>query len=117
MITKNYDLNIWDRLSHESYGEQSGGWEIQAYKLYLNKHGDISSEWDEAELTIKLTADETKALTLGWPKELGGDYAEDEDFFIDVEGFFDIYKNIPQRVADLLNSLPPYEMRVHGQKV
>jgi hypothetical protein len=111
-MTENYDLNIWDRLSYETEGKETGGWEINVYQHdYLSApygSGKMEIERMLEDRTITLTPSESKRLTLGWGPDLGGDYTEDEDFWIDKETFFDIYKDIPPRVASLLNALPEY---------
>ena len=109
VVTENYDLNIWDRLAYETDGEQTGGWEINVYTI--EGVGSIFGSGKQLEdRTIHLTPDEAKRLTLGWGPDLGGDYAEDDDFWLDKDSFFDIYKDIPERVANLLWALPSYEM-------
>jgi hypothetical protein len=105
--TTNYDLNIWDRLSYETSGEESGGWEINIYE-YDAIGAPMGSGRQLKDRTIILTPSEATRLTLGWGPDLGGDYTEDEDFFIDKEAFFNIYKDIPERVSNLLWALPEY---------
>jgi hypothetical protein len=58
--------------------------------------------------TIEITPTEAKRLTLGWGTDLGGDYTEDEDFWIDKQTFLDTYTDIPERVFSLLWALPEY---------
>jgi hypothetical protein len=106
-LTTNYDLNIWDKLSYETGGEESGEWVIGIYEYPYPGSGYGSGKFLE-DKTITLTPTEAKRLTLGWGTDLGGDYAEDEDFWIDKETFFDTYTDIPERVAGLLNALPEY---------
>lgn len=107
-LTNNYDLNIWDELSHESSGKETGGWKIEVYEYpYLGAF--YGSGRHVQEHTITLTESEAKRLTLGWGPDLGGDYTPDEDFWIDKSTFFDTYTDIPERVANLLNALPEYE--------
>jgi hypothetical protein len=108
--TDNYDLNIWDRLSHETNGARTGGWVITPYRMGYDILGNLSTGDYVPELMIVLTPKEIKDLTLGWAPDLGGDYSDDEDFFIDCHGFFETYKNIPERVANLLRALPDYEL-------
>ena len=106
-MTTNYDLNIWDRLSYHTEGKHTGEWVINVYEY--NAIGDSYGSGRQLEdSTIELTPDESKRLTLGWGTDLGGDYTEDEDFWIDKETFFDTYKDIPPRVASLLWALPEY---------
>jgi hypothetical protein len=109
IMINNYDLNIWDRRGYETEYQEEG-WEISVYKYDLGQpYG--SGEFLE-DKTITLTPDEVKRLTLGWGPDLGGDYTEDSDFWIDKETFFETYTDIPERVANLLWALPSYEQRV-----
>jgi len=104
-MSYNYDLNVWDRRGYETeYAEE--GWAIEVYKY--KSIGAPYGSGDYVE-TITLTPSEWKRLTLGWGPDLGGDYTEDSDFWIDKETFFDTYTDIPERVAGLLNALPEYE--------
>jgi len=104
-MTTNYDLNIWDKVGYETeYAEE--GWAIEVYTYHYM--GASYGSGDHVD-TIHLTPAETKRLTLGWEKELGGDYTPDSDFWIDKETFFDTYTDIPERVANLLWALPEYE--------
>jgi hypothetical protein len=108
IMTSNYDLNIWDRLSYETSGEEEGGWEINVYE-YDALGAPLGSGRQLEDRTITLTPTEAKRLTLGWGTDLGGDYTPDEDFWIDKEAFFGIYTDIPERVANLLWALPEYK--------
>jgi hypothetical protein len=109
--TNNYDMNIWDETAWESSGEQTGGWKINFYTIpQVGIHygaGTMLQEYD-----FYLTEEEAKQLTLGWGTDLGGDYIEDDDFFIDMETFFHTYENIPQRLLDHFDTLPEYEQIV-----
>ena len=108
ILTTNYDLNIWDKLAYETSGQETGGWVINVYQYdYIG--APYGSGRIQEDKTIILTPTEAKRLTLGWGTELGGDYTEDRDFWIDKETFFHTYTDIPERVANLLNSLPEYE--------
>ena len=107
IMTTNYDLNIWDRLSYETSGKEQGEWEINVYE-YDALGAPMGSGRQLEDRTITLTPSEAKRLTLGWGPDLGGDYSEDEDFWIDKEAFFDTYTDIPERVASLLWALPEY---------
>ena len=106
-MTTNYDLNIWDRRGYETeYKEE--GWVINIYQYpYLGSQ--YGSGIFMEDYTITLTPNEAKRLTLGWGTDLGGDYSPDSDFFLDKESFFQIYTDIPERVASLLWALPEYE--------
>jgi hypothetical protein len=104
-LTNNYDLNVWDRRGYETeYREE--GWAIEVYTYpYIGSFYGSGTYHS----TIWLTPAESKRLTLGWGPELGGDYAEDRDVWIDKETFFTTYTDIPERVANLLWALPEYE--------
>tara|TARA_R110002153_G_scaffold58283_2_gene159882 strand:+ start:156 stop:497 length:342 start_codon:yes stop_codon:yes gene_type:complete len=98
------DLNIWDKLGYETDYNQEG-WVITPYAVDDDQpfgSGPFFEEW-----AIELSEREASRLTLGRSEQDGGDYAPDADFWLDIEGFFDIYKDIPNRVArevDLLVS-------------
>lgn len=113
IISDNYDLNIWDKLSYETDGAETGGWQISIYSIRSENDGYGCGEHLK-DKTIVLTPTESKRLTLGWGEDLGGDYSEDDDFWIDKDGFFDTYSDIPERVANLLRALPEYEMGLDG---
>jgi len=111
----NYDLNIWDEGMHMTCHlpkeEQYSQWKISVHNLHELPDGYIQcGDWIE-DINIYLTEDEVKALTLGWAPELGGDYTGDSDFFLDIDGFFTIYKDIPERVKQELLSLPPIDIQ------
>jgi hypothetical protein len=107
-LTNNYDLNIWDRRSYETEGRETGGWEINIYQ-YPSIGSPYGSGIFLEDRTITLTPSEVKRLTLGWGPDLGGDYSEDEDFWLDKDTFLKTYTDIPERVANLLWALPEYE--------
>jgi hypothetical protein len=113
-MTTNYDLNIWDELSYESSGAETGGWKIEIYEYpYLGSL--YGSGIHKKDYTITLTESEAKRLTLGWGTDLGGDYTPDEDFWIDKQTFLDTYTDIPERIFNLLHSLPEYEQGIDEQ--
>ena len=108
IISHNYDLNIWDRRGYETeYKEEGWAIEIYTYPYLGSPYGS-----GEHQFTIYLSSEESKALTLGWGPELGGDYCEDSDFWLDKDTFLEIYKDIPKRVVSILNNLPGYEQRL-----
>lgn len=110
IVTNNYDLNIWDRRGYETeYKEE--GWEIGVYQYPYAGAFYGSGEFMK-DHTITLTPTEAKRLTLGWGPDLGGDYTPDSDFWLDKDTFFEIYTDIPERVANLLWALPEYEQRL-----
>ena len=99
-----YDLNIWDKVGYETeYAEE--GWYIAVYEFDVPEAVGSSASFVE-ELSFPLTEEEAKSLTLGKSEAEGGDYTSDPDFWLDVEGFFSIYKNVPPRVESLLKALP-----------
>ena len=104
MTTKNYSLNIWFSLLDEEDGKETGYWLVEVYELMTLSLNGIEQEIENerkrlSDKTIYLTPEEVEALGLG----------DDEDFWIDIEDFFDGYKDIPNRVADALLSLPEYK--------
>lgn len=111
IMTRNYDMNIWDETSYESEGKVTGGWKINFYQ-YPAVGAPYGNGPMIQELDFFLTEEESKQLTLGWGPDLGGYYTEDEDFWIDVETFLSEYKDIPQRLLDHINNLPEYEQSV-----
>jgi hypothetical protein len=108
VMTNNYDLRIWDKLSVDTDGKQTGGWVISIYSIrWPEDFYGMGALLEDKQ--IDLSEEEAKRLTLGLDPELGGDYTPDDDFFIDKTGFFDTYSDIPERVEDLLEALPEYE--------
>lgn len=97
----NYDINVWDRLGYETEYQREG-WSLSVYTIPYEGaqfgSGDFVSE-------LALTEDEWKALTLGVAQADGGDYAEDSDFWIDLESFYVVYSNVPTRVDAFLKGL------------
>ena len=107
VMTNNYDLNIWDRRGYETeYVEE--GWSIEVYKYNYLGAPYGSGEYMK-DHTITLTPTEAKRLTLGWGPDLGGDYAPDNDFWLDKDSFLEMYSDIPERIYNLLWALPEYE--------
>jgi hypothetical protein len=62
--------------------------------------------------TIIVTPSEVMRVTVGWGTDLGGDYTEDTDFWLDKQTFLETYTDIPERVVNLLNDLPEYQQSV-----
>jgi hypothetical protein len=112
----NYDLNIWNEGWHNlDHGveatDDNSQWKISVHNIHELQDGSIQcGDWIE-DINIYLSEDEAKALTLGWEPALGGDYAPDHDFFLDIDSFFEIYKTIPDTVKDRLLALPPLEVQ------
>ena len=108
VMTENYDLNIWDRRGYETeYKEEGWAIEVYSYPAVGSPYG--SGDYKE---TIWLTPSESKRLTLGWGPDLGGDYCEDSDFWLDKDTFLETYTDVPERVANLLWALPAYEQSI-----
>lgn len=100
---KNFDLNIWDRVGYETeYKEE--GWCISVYEIPY-EGSPYGSGTHREDLGFWLSEEEAQQLTLGVRQRDGGDYTEDSDFWLDVDSFFQIYKNIPARVEEKLRNL------------
>lgn len=100
MITNNIDLNIWDKVGYLTEYKQEG-WVITPYTI--EKEGASFGSGQELEhLEISLTPREVKRLTLGVAGVDGGDYAPDDDLWMDMQTFYLVYRDIPQRVDELL---------------
>jgi hypothetical protein len=97
----NYDLNIWDEVGYET-DYDAEGWSISVYSI-----PETGASYGSGDFVtnIYLTHDEARVLTLGQSVEDGGDYAPDSDFWLDLESFFTVYKNIPTRVEAFLKGL------------
>ena len=115
-MTTNYDLNIWDRRAYETEGRETGGWEINLYQ-YPGIGYPYGSGVFLEDRTITLTPEEATRLTLGWGTDLGGDYSEDTDFWLDKQTFLETYTDIPERVVNLLNGLPEYEQSLDMEQL
>lgn len=102
-MTKNYDLNIWDKVGYETNYEQEG-WAITVHEIPNNDDG-VPYGSGRIVTTLDLSKDEATALTLGIAQADGGDYCPDEDFWLDIVSFFLTYTNIPVRVMAFLKSL------------
>lgn len=100
MLTNNMDLNIWDKVGYETeYKEE--GWVLTPYTI--NREGDSFGSGQELRsCEISLTPREAKRLTLGVAMADGGDYAPDDDFWMDMLTFYVTYRDIPERVDALL---------------
>lgn len=95
-----YDLNVWDEGAHN--GEESR-WKISVHYLNDNEDGTYSTgEWIE-EIQFYFEPEEVKQLTLGVSEGDGGLYGSDEDFFIDPDGFLEVYGDaVPERVREFI---------------
>lgn len=97
----NYDLNIWDRVGYETnYREE--GWTISVYEI---PHQGAHYGSGEHVASLDLDEQDVEMLTLGKRQRDGGDYCGDPDFWVDLESFFVIYKDIPLMVQAFLKSL------------
>lgn len=111
----NYDLNIWDEGMHNTChlpeDLQYSEWKISVHNLKQLPDGDIQcGDYLQAH-DIVLTPQEASRLTLGYGDgDIIGDYTADSDFFLDIDSFFTIYKDIPERVKNELLALPPIDI-------
>lgn len=95
--TDNFDINVFDYAQYNEPGCDEHLWKLCPYRLdWDGTNYSISDELEEMNLT--LTAEEAEALTLGWGPDLGGDYHDAEDFWIDANSFKETYKTIPKSV-------------------
>lgn len=112
----NYDLNIWNEGWHNSEHlaeeEQYSQWKISLHNVQQLPDGHIQTgDWIE-DLSLDITEEEASRLTLGYGDgDLIGDYTADSDFFLDIDAFFTIYKDIPERIVNWLLELPPLEIQ------
>lgn len=100
-VTDNFDINVFNRGAWHSEmlpeEEKYDEWVLCPYRLEWD--GDNYTITDELDsYNLVLTAEDVKALTLGWGTDLGGDYCEEDDFWIDANSFKDTYKDIPAKV-------------------
>jgi len=98
-IKDNFDINIYDSAQYENPGCDEHVWKLCPYSID-NEYNRIN---EMSEFNLTLTDEEAKALTLGWGEDLGGDYCEDEDFWVDAYTFKTIYKDIPKDVKTWLD--------------
>lgn len=96
---KNYDLNIWDALSYNTDGEETGGWKVNAYEIPLDNGGYGSGPILDQEL--RLSEANVRALDL--------DPFDDDELWIDARSLLREYKNVPRRVRRFIESLPGWE--------
>jgi hypothetical protein len=102
LVTDNFDINVFDRAQYNNPGGPDHEWLLCPYRLEWD--GDNYSISDEMEsLNLVLTEDEAKSLTLGWGPDLGGDYHDADDFWIDANSFKDTYKDIPVQVRNWID--------------
>jgi hypothetical protein len=97
-VVDNFDINVFDRAQYNDPDGTEHEWVLCPYRLeWDGTNYFITDELSDFNLT--LTDEEAKGLTLGWGTDLGGDYTESEDFWIDANSFKTIYKNIPDTVS------------------
>ena len=107
-ITRDYDLNI---INEEGSGDEKN-WVIEIYEFRLEvdrKNPEYSQEVAynrKEDGRLILTQEEAAALSLGSSEG----YSDQDYFWVDTDNFFDFYKDIPERVLDILSNLPEYEM-------
>ena len=97
-IKDNFDINVYDRAQWNNPGGPDNEWVLCPYSLRWDGD-DICQDQELSQFNLVLTEEDAKALTLGWGTDLGGDYCEDEDFWIDSNSFRVTYKDIPPKVA------------------
>ena len=112
VIEKNQNknnLNL-ERSNAEWYAENLSGINASEWEIGVKDVKDPLAEHGHGDLLfiICLNDDESKQLTLGRPKNLGGDFTEDRMFCMDIDTFFHTYKKIPKRVAKMLIDLEGY---------
>ena len=101
IVKDNFDINVYNRGADESTvlppEEYYDEWVLCPYSLTWD--GDnYSIDQELSQFNLVLTEEDVKALTLGWGTDLGGDYIEDDDFWIDANSFRETYKDIPIKV-------------------
>jgi hypothetical protein len=110
-----YDVNIWNQGWHNLDRDVEPTKENSQWRFSFNEIAEDYASYgtgkERQELDIYLTQEEADQMTLGLSEEDGGDYAPDEDFWLDSYSILQVYKNVPQRIVDYLNNLPPYEMQ------
>lgn len=110
-MMKQYDINAYDRGAYLTgalpVAERYHEWVLCPYEIDALGAG-YGTGAEKTDLNLVLTAEEVETLTLGWGQDLGGDYIEDDDFWIDSEFFLNTYKDVPERVKAWLANLPTY---------
>jgi len=103
-----YDLNVWNEGWHNldrgvEATEENSRWKISVHHLDDNGDGTFSTgEWIES-IEFYIEPEEAKQMTLGVAESDGGLYGSDEDFFIDPDGFLEVYGDaVPERVREFV---------------
>ena len=111
IVKDNFDINIWNRGAYFSEDrpieEYYDEWVLCPYVINRNEDGyGTGKQLDD--FNLELTKDEAQRLTLSWGPELGGDYTEDDDTWLDMQSFKTIYKDIPTRVKEWFDTVLAY---------
>lgn len=93
MLKDNIDLNIWDRWSYETNGEQTGGWIINTY--VIPHEGAHYGSGQQTEHTLHLRTKDIEKMQLD---------QEDEDFWVDYVTLMS-RENTPRRVRVWLENV------------
>lgn len=102
LVTDNFDINVFNRAQYNNPGGPDHEWMLCPYKLEWD--GDNYSISDEMqELNLVLTLEEARALTLGVSELDGGDFCNEDDFWIDANSFKDSAKSLPDTVKTWLD--------------
>lgn len=110
-----YDVNIWNEGWHEldlgvEATNENSQWKFSFNEIIEDRAG-YGTGRERQELDIYITQEEAEQMTLGLGIDDGGDYAPDPDFWLDSYSITQVYKNVPQRILDYLENLPPYQMQ------
>ena len=108
-----YDVNIWNQGWHNldrgvEATKENSQWRF-SFNEIIEDLASYGTGMERPELDIYITQEEADQKTLGLSEEEGGDYAPDEDFWLDSYSILHVYKNVPQRIVDYLNNLPHYQ--------
>lgn len=101
-VKDNFDINIWNRGAY--FEEAEPEWVLCAYALEEKDAGYGTGQYFD-ELNLVLTNSEVFDLTLGWAPNLGGDYIDEDDFWLDMQSFKQTYKDIPPRVQEWFDTV------------
>ncbi len=100
-IKDNFDINVWNRGAYESEvlpeEQKYDEWVLCPYSLEWDGD-DICQDQELRQFNLPITKEDAERLTLGWGTDLGGDYCEDDDFWLDANSFRETYKDIPDKV-------------------
>jgi hypothetical protein len=111
LVDKQRDNKRWNRTEDpegDPYNEILSGAGARDWKILVSELTNELLPYGGGEfvLTINLSKKESDQLTLGISQNNGGDFTQDRDFGMDIETFFDTYRNIPKRIKTILNDLP-----------